>query len=135
MFVSIAVGVILMVLTFTDFDTVGDEAICSSCWPVGAFIGLSYVLLGLTVFSALAGAVISAVVNPKGIRGSLIGLGVMVVILGISYALASDEVIKSYGDVTASASKWSGTGLYAFYILFILAILSIVFSAVSRAFK
>lgn len=134
MFFNIVLGSLFMVLTFVDFDTVGEDAICNRCWPAGAFIGWSYILLGLTVLAAIAGAGISAVVNPKGIKGSLIGMGGMLVILVLSYVLASDEVMEGW-TVTSTASKWSGVGLWMFYILFVLAILSIVYSAISRALK
>lgn len=136
MFVFIAIGVFFGVMTFTDFDMSGDTAICNACWPVQGFIVWSYVLLILAIVAALAGAVISAIVNPKGIKGTAIGLGVMLVVVGISYALSSGEVLEKYPDgITETASKWSGTGLYVFYILFVLAILSIIYSAISKAFK
>ncbi len=135
MFLIIAIGGLFMILTFVDFDSSGEEAICNLCWPTGAFLGLAYVLLGLSTLAAIAGAIIGAIVNPKGIKGTLIGLGAMAVIVIISYVLASDEVYSTYKGVSATASKWSGVGLYTFYILFVLAILSIIYSAISRALK
>lgn len=135
MYVNIALGVILGLLTFIDFETIADEAICNRCWPAGAFIGWSYVLMFVAILAALAGAVIGALMNPKAMKGTAIGLGAMLVIALVSYLLAGDEVLEAYKETSPTASKLSGAGLYMFYILFVLAILSIVYSAVSRALK
>jgi len=56
----------------------------------------------------------------------------MIVIFVISYVLASDEVVKSYGDITATTSKMVGAGLFTFYILLVLAVLSIIYAGISR---
>ncbi|GAB4376683.1 MAG: hypothetical protein Kow0075_04040 [Salibacteraceae bacterium] len=133
MFVFIGLGVILMIMTMrTEIPAEGE---CTSCGVIGNFIGLSYVLLILAVVAALGGTVMTAITNPKKMVGTAIGIGVMVLIVGVSYALASDEVLKSYGDFTPSVSRWTGAGLYTFYILFLLAVASIGYSSVSRMLK
>ena len=44
--------------------------------------------------------------------GSAIGIGAMIVVFGISYALASGEVVASHmADVTESTSRMVGAGL------------------------
>lgn len=135
MFAFIAIGVVLMVMTMSSGLT-PEMSNCEDCGAVGSFIGLSYILLILAVVAAIGGAVFQAALNPGKIKGTLIGLGVMVVVLGISYGLA-DGTVESYyaGDITETTSKLSGAGLYAFYILFLLSVLSIVYSSVSRFFK
>lgn len=135
MFAFIAIGVLLMVMTMSSGLT-PEQSNCEDCGAVGSFIGLSYVLLILAIVAAIGGAVFQAALNPDKIKGSLIGLGVMVVVLGLSYVLADGTVEPYYASgITETTSKLSGAGLYAFYILFLLSVLSIVYSSVSRFFK
>ncbi len=63
-------------------------------------------------------------------------IGGLIVYL-VSYSLASDEIITFLnGDSsTAIESKWTGTGLYMFYILGSLALLSLVSAGVLKIFK
>ena len=88
------------------------------------------------IVAALAGSVISAMTKPDSIKGTAIGLGAMLVVIALSYVLADGTVEPMYGDdITETSSKWSGAGLYAFYILFVLAVIAIVYSSVSRLMK
>ena len=135
MFVIIAIGVILMIMTMTSGLT-AEQSDCTDCGAVGSFIGLSYILLIAAILAALGGAVMQAVMNPKNIKGAAIGIGGLILILAISYGLADGTVEPYYqSSVTESVSKLSGMGLYALYILFVLAVLSIVYASVSRLLK
>ncbi|MEZ4720468.1 MAG: hypothetical protein R2813_01160 [Flavobacteriales bacterium] len=133
MFAFMAIGIILMIMTMG--IEVPAEGECLDCGVVGSFIGMSYILLIIAILAALAGTVMTALSNPGKMKGTAIGVGAMLVITGISYGLASGEVLESYGDVSESASRWSGAGLYMFYILLVLAVLSIAYSSVSRLMK
>jgi hypothetical protein len=135
MFVIIAIGVILMVMTMSSGLT-PEQSDCTDCGAVGSFIGLSYILLIVAVVAALGGAVIQAIMNPSKLKGSFIGVGVMLAVLVLSYVLADSTVEPYYiGGISESTSKLSGAGLYAFYILFVLAVLSIAYSSISRMLK
>lgn len=130
MAVIMAIGVVLMIMTMG--IEVTDDGECLNCGIEGTFIGLSYLLLGIALVAALAGTVMTAISNPKKLVGSAIGIGAMIVIFVLSYILASDEVMKSYGDITATTSKMVGAGLFTFYILLVLAVLSIIYAGISR---
>ena len=96
----------------------------------------SYILSIGVVGVAILGSIYGIITNPAGMKGGAIGIGSLVAILGISYGMATDAVPTKYAEtLTASASKLSGAGLYAVYILLALAILSIVFSSVSKLVK
>jgi hypothetical protein len=99
----------------------------------GLMIYLSYIYGAIAIIGALAGAVMGAMAKPDSIKGSAIGIIAMLVILGVSYALASGEVMTYYPEgTTSNAVRWSGTGLYMLYILTILSVLSIVYSGVAK---
>ena len=133
MFLIMVIGLVLMILTMG--IEVTEEGECINCGIEGSFIGLSYILLGIAVLAALAGTALTAITNPKKLMGSAIGIVVMLVIFGVSYGIASGEVLKSYGEITESTSRLAGAGLFTFYILLVGAVLSIVYSWVSRALK
>ena len=64
-------------------------------------------------------------------------LGGLLVIYIIATLLASDEVTEHYAEfgVTQTISKQVGTGLFLFYILGAGAILSVIYSEVSKMLK
>ncbi len=133
MFAFMAIGLILMIMTMA--IEVTDDGECANCGVEGLFIGFTYFLLAITVIAALGGTVMTAIANPKKLTGSAIGIGAMVVVFVISYALASGEVYESYGSVTESTSRMVGAGLFTFYILLVLAVLSIIYASISRMIK
>lgn len=133
MYVFMAIGVILMIMTMG--IEVTDDGECLNCGIEGSFIGFSYILLIIAVIAALAGTVMTALSNPKKLMGSLIGVVAMIVVFGISYGIAGGEVLESYGNITETTSRMVGAGLFTFYILLVLAVLSIVYASISRLIK
>lgn len=135
MFAIVAIGVVLMVLTMSSGLT-PEQSECTDCGAVGSFIGLSYILLIVAVIAAVGGAVMQVITNPAQIKGALIGIGSLAAVVIISYVLADGTIEPYYAsDITETSSKLSGMGLYAFYILFVLAVLSVAYSSVSRLLK
>lgn len=95
---------------------------------------ICYILLGIATVAAVVFPVFGLIKNPKGAKGALLGLLTLVLVVGVSYALSSDTN-PSKIEISASAAKQVDTGLYAFYILGIIAVLSLVYSEVSKLFK
>jgi NADH:ubiquinone oxidoreductase subunit 6 (subunit J) len=75
----------------------------------------------------------------KIMKNFLVVLGLAVVLIVVSYLLASSLPLSIlHEDIptpTATTLKWVGTGLNATYILAILAFFGIIFSEVIRVFK
>lgn len=97
-----------------------------------------YVILALTFVAALASPILNIVQNPKGAIRSVIGLLLVLVVLAISYALASDvPVVNSGGDVydDPTTLKLSDMGLYSMYIALIGSILAIIYGEIRSALK
>ena len=95
---------------------------------------ICYILLAVAVLAAVVFPIIQLIQNPKGAKGALVGLGALVVVLGISYALSSDTVPGNL-DITPAGAKQVDTGLYAFYILSAVAVVALVYSEVAKLFK
>lgn len=95
---------------------------------------ICYILLAVAVLTAVVFPIIQLIQNPKGAKGALVGIGALVVVVGISYALSSGDA-AAHLDITPEAAKQVDTGLFAFYILAGIAILSLVYSEVAKLFK
>ena len=95
---------------------------------------ICYILLAVAVLAAIVFPIIQLAQNPKNAKGALVGIGALVVVIGISFGLASDNN-PSNMEITAEAARQVGTGLYAFYILSAVAIGAVVYSEVAKLLK
>ncbi|QGY43414.1 hypothetical protein GM418_06995 [Maribellus comscasis] len=103
----------------------------------------AYILVAIGAGVAVISGLLHMFTDKKAAKGGLIALAFFAIVAVISYSLASDAIPQfigvdrfiNDGTLTASVAKLVDTGLYATYILLGLAVLSIVFSSVSRLFK
>jgi hypothetical protein len=108
-----------------------------SCAAISWGLYICYIIFGIAVISALGLALINTIKNPGTLVKSGIGIGVLVVVLVISYALSDSEVsaiAKALGEGPSSV-KWIGAGLIMFYIALFAAIIGLVYNEISKAFK
>lgn len=98
-------------------------------WAVVLFLIAGIATLLFSLFNVFS--------NPKVVKNFLIVIGFTVVLIIVSYFLASSEPLTnlSVSEPTASTLKWVGTGLNATYILAIVAFLGIIVSEVYSAFR
>ena len=97
--------------------------------------------IGLVITAAvitIVGALFNITAKPKSAIMLLISSVIFIVVFGISYSLAGNQLtslqLEEY-HITAQTSKLVGTGLIATYIFFGLAVLVILYSAIVKAFK
>ncbi len=100
-------------------------------------IYVSYIFLGVALIAAVLLPLVNAIKHPAGLVKSLIGVGGLVVLFIVAYAISGAEVsAKAVAmGVDESGSKIIGAGLTLFYFVFIVAALGIVFSEISKALK
>ena len=100
----------------------------------------AYILILLTAIAAIVFPLISVLSNPKGlIRLGLVLVGAAVLVL-VSYFMASGSPLDIIGYTGTGNSdpgtlKMVDTVLYVVYILFGMALASILYAIISRAFK
>ncbi len=96
-----------------------------------------YALFAIGAAAAIIFPILNMAKNPAAAKSALIGVGALLVVFVIAYALAGDEMTDKYRDFISSpaASKRVSTGLIAFYILAIGAVGASIFSGVSKLFK
>ena len=104
-----------------------------------SFIFYTYILIGITVLLTVFFSIRNLILNPKGLRMTLIALGVGVVLVVIAALLADDTPLylphyKGKGNVPRTL-LWTDIGLYVAYFLAALAVIAILYSEISKYFK
>ena len=99
----------------------------------------AYILLIITLALAVVFQLLSMFSSVKALKRAGIVLGIAAVFIFISYQLADDTILNliqySGPDNVPTTLKWVGTGLIFTYILGILAILSILYTAIANIFR
>ncbi len=96
---------------------------------------LTYILLAVGVLAAIIMPLFQAITtDPRSLLKSAMGLGFIVVIYFIGYALSGNEVTAKYTEfgVDASISKMVGGILNTMYILMFGALAGIIFTEVHK---
>jgi hypothetical protein len=98
---------------------------------------LLYALLFIAVAAALIFPIINSLSNPSSLLRAGIGIGIVLVLFGLSYALAGSELPRSAvaAGLSGSSVKLIGAGLIMLYIVFVLAVLALIYSEISKALK
>ena len=141
LWVIIAISAILVISLFVNISD-NDQDPTMASW-VNTNLIWSYILLVLGAGIAIIAGLIHMFTDKRAAKRGLIAVGFLGAVALISYLLASPEIPQfpgvdkfiDNGTLTERVAKLVDTGLYATYILFGLAILSIVYSSVSRIFK
>jgi hypothetical protein len=96
-----------------------------------------YVLLFIAVAAAIIFPLINSLSNPRALIRSAIGLGAIVVLFGIAYAVSDSQLTRSAisAGLTESSVKLISAGLIMFYIVLVLAVLALIYSEISKALK
>lgn len=99
----------------------------------------TYVLTVISIALLIAFGLANMFRSKKSIISSLTMLVLAAVLIGISYALASDTIPLDAAnkpfDISAVTSKWSGAILYLLYILLGLSFISLLYTEIKGAFK
>jgi hypothetical protein len=120
----IIIGVILWILVLNGGDA-----------NVGPMLNMGYIVFFAGVALAILSFLFGIAINPASLKKVGIGLVIVAVIFGLSYVLADGSDYMNYKDTDERTSKLVSTGLNAFYIVALLAVLSVVYSGVARLFK
>jgi hypothetical protein len=103
----------------------------------------AYILMAICAGIAILAGLFHMATDMKAARKGLISLVFLAAVAVVSYLLASDAIpqfvgVQKFindGTLTPKVAKMIDTGLYATYILLGLAVLSIMFSSLTRLFK
>jgi|SRR5690606_16845433 len=132
------VAILLSVIGIIFFAMIlvkGDEAVTLTGEGIDGFLYVSYIIFALTIVFVLYFVVKG--IFTGNIKNTLISVGAFLLIVLISYVLADGTpMAMPEGEMlSASTSKWVGAGLYAFYIMAILAIGAMVYTGIRKITK
>ena len=139
--ISAVFGLLGVVFLFRIIGT-GDEEIKMAAsmgdfGTVSPLVSLSIAILMIAVVVTVLFSLINLASSSQKLKKSLLFIGCFAVILGIAFA-ASEGVetpLKDGEMLSASGSRWVGTGIRMFYILATLAILSMIVSGAKKIFN
>lgn len=104
---------------------------------VDMMLNWAYIVLGIAIVCVVVFPAYTLALNPKGAIRSLVGLLILLVVLGVCYALGSSDTVVTAGSVYENPVQLKVTdmGLYATYIALAAAILSIIVCEIRNSFK
>ena len=102
---------------------------------------LTYLLIGVAIIACVASPILQIKNNKKKTTKMIMPIMALVLILFLSFLIASNEVLPNYTDsngalISANLSKIVGGALISFYLLSLFAIGSVLYSEfVYKIFK
>ena len=123
LYVLFAVSLVFIIGFFDNQDAMLDS-----------FLYYTYALVAIALVAAFILPMIKLFSNPKGLKKMLLFLLIAVVLIGVSYALASSEplVVKINIEASENALKLTDAGLILTYILSAFAFLAILLGGVVK---
>ncbi|MGB2760435.1 MULTISPECIES: hypothetical protein [Maribacter] len=133
----IAIGVLSAILWYLLPSSDMPAAEAASSGALNTMFIITYLLLGIAVVVSLVFTLKNLFANPQGLKKTLFVVGGFLLVVGVSYVLASGtDVDPEFAAMTdESTVKNIGMGLNVFFILTIIAILSLVIPSVKNMFS
>ena len=139
--VLLAVSAVLLISMMVNIsDNPADPAMSS--W-INTNLTWSYILLIFGAAAALVFGFIQMVTDKRAAKSGLTAIVFMGVVVGLAYVLSPADLpvfhgVEKFiadGTLTEAVSKWIGAGLLTTYILFGIAIISMLIAPVMRLFR
>lgn len=98
---------------------------------------VTYILFFGAILLAVGMSLVSAIQNPKGFVRALYGIGGILILALICYAVADSTVTAEQAvlGVTPAESKLVGGGLLLFYVVLGVAVLGLIYSEINKVLK
>ena len=134
--VLIVIGLVGAALWFMLPEKEMPVAEAAQSGAMGAMFMITYLLLGVAVVASLVFTLKNLFSNPAGLKKTLFVVGGFILVVIVSYVLASGTDVddKAMAMSDESTVKKIGMGINIFYILTIIAVGSLVVPAVKKMF-
>lgn len=139
--VALILGVLGLIFQVTILskgdDVIEMNGLAGDFSAVSPMITLALFILGVVVLITLVSSFAAMASNPAKLKKAGISVAAFLVIVLISFLFSEgvETPLKDGEVLSASGSRWVGTGLRTFYILAVVAVSAMVFSGVKRFFK
>jgi len=96
---------------------------------------LALVVIAVLLIATVVTIVSGLIKNPSSLKSVAIGVVAFLVVVGISYGLATgvESVTREGEIITANKSKWVEAGIISFYIFAGIAIVSMIIAGVKKS--
>lgn len=136
--ILILIAVVCIVLIWSQSDTAMRDNTALQSRILNPYFLTAYVALGLCIVLALIFPIINIITHPKNAIRVLIGLGSLVLIGIIAYALSGNEFsalqLRAY-NITETGSRQIGAALIGTYVIAGASVLTILYAEISNYFK
>ncbi|AZQ59138.1 hypothetical protein EJ994_10070 [Maribacter sp. MJ134] len=133
----IVIGVVSALLWYLLPSSDMPVAEAAQSGAMNAMFIITYILLGIAVVVSLVFTLKNLFSNPQGLKKTLFVIGGFLLVVGISYVLASgtdvDPEFLAMSD--ESTVKKIGMGLNVFFLLTIIAVASLIIPAIKNMFS
>jgi len=136
--ISGVLGVLGAIFLFRIMNTGDDQikmdASMGDFSTVTPLIMLAILILTITVFVTITFSLRSLAADTKKLKKSLIMIGIFILIIAVSFGISDgiETPLKDGEILSANGSRWVGTGIRVFYILTVVAFVSMIFSSVKK---
>jgi len=113
----------------------GDEVVKATGEGVDGYLFIAYITFAIVLFFVIV-FVLKGILAGN-IKKTLITIGAFLAVIIIAYVLADGTpmALSNGTMMTESATRWAGAGLYAFYILAVLAVCAMALSGIKKITK
>lgn len=139
--VALILGVLGLIFQVTILskgdDVIEMNSLAGDFSAVSPMITLALFILAVVVLITLVSSFAALASNPAKLKKALISIAAFALVVVISFVFSEgvETPLKDGEVLSASGSRWVGTGLRTFYILAVVAVGTMVFSGVKRFFK
>lgn len=135
--IGVLAAFFLLRIIGTGDDDIKMAATMGDFGAVSPLVELARIVLLITVSVTLIFTLLGLFSDPAKLKKAAISVGLFLVVIVISYLLSDgvETPLKDGEFLSASGSRWVGTGIRTFYILSIVAIGLMLFSGVTKILK
>ncbi|MFL2632749.1 MAG: hypothetical protein ACJ0NC_02545 [Candidatus Marivariicella sp.] len=126
--------IFLLRIMSTGDDQIKMDASMGDFSIVTPLIMLAIIILSIAVLVTVIFSFRGLASDINKVKKSILTTGILIIVIGISYGISDgiETPLKDGEMLSASGSRWVGTGIRVFYILTFVAFVSMIFSSVRK---
>jgi len=135
--ISVLAAFFLLRIIGSGDDDIKMAATMGDFSAVSPLVELARIVIFITIATTLIFSLLGLFSDRAKLKKAAISIGLFLCVIGISYVLSEgvETPLKDGEVLSASGSKWVGTGIRTFYILAVIAISLMIFSGVTKIIK
>ena len=135
--ISVLAAFFLLRIIGTGDDDIKMAATMGEFSAVSPLVELARIVIFITIATTLIFSLLGLFSDGAKLKKAAISVGLFLCVIGISYVLSEgvETPLKDGEVLSASGSRWVGTGIRTFYILAVIAVSLMIFSGVTKIIK